>query len=110
MARRISGERSIKICDKSYTLRLSFDTLEEIEDKYGSLLTLFNTKKLMKLTVLYFIFAKMANVGSQKAMDICINGDFGAISEAIGDVISATLNPEKKTGGKKSGNVKARKG
>lgn len=110
MARRISGERSIKIGNKSYTLRLSFDVLEEIEDKYGSIIDLFNGNKSMKLSVIYFLFAKMADVDTEKAMNICNQGDLGEVSELIGEVMAATLNPENQTGGKKSGNAKARKG
>lgn len=110
MARRISGERSIKVGNKSYTLRLSFDALEEIEDKYGSIIDLFNSNKNTRVSVIYFLFAKMVGVDAQKAMDICNQSDFGEISELIGEVMAATLNPENKTGGKKSGNVKARKG
>lgn len=110
MARRISGERSIKIGNKSYTLRLSFDVLEEIEDKYGSIIDLFINKNNVRVSVIYFMFAKMVGIDVQKAMDICNQSDFGNISELIGEVMSATLNPENQTGGKKSGNAKARKG
>ena len=110
MARKISGERSLKVGGKTYTLRLSFDALEEIEDKYGSIVDLFNTNKSMRLSVIYFLFAKMANVDPQQAMSICNQGDLGDVSELIGEVMAATLNPEGKSGDKKAGNAKARKG
>lgn len=112
MVKRISGERSLKIGAKNYTLRLSFKALEDIEVKYGSILDLFNPSdgENIKLSVIYYTFSKMVGISPEDGMVICNLGMLGEISETIGDVLAATLNPEKQTGGKKPGNAKARKG
>ena len=99
MAKKISGERSLKVGGKTYTLRLGFDETSEIEDRYGSFPKLMQEIATYepRLSMLAFVLSQMIKVEPTKAFAIMMEDRdkvFGVIVEAI----LATLNPENEKG------------
>lgn len=95
MARRISGERSVKIGKKTYTLRLGFDEMSQIEDRYGSMMKLLDElcQPGARLSLLAFIFSQMAGITETKAFALSMEFKI-KVYEGITSVLMATLNPE----------------
>jgi len=99
MARKIAGERSLKIGKKTYTLRLGFEELSTIEDRYGSIITTIAefTSGEPKISVLAFIFAQAARLDTTEAFRLCMENRSDVFASVI-EVIMATLNPEGEKG------------
>jgi len=101
MAKLISGERSLKVGGETYTLRLGFDALSAIEDRYGSIITIMAdiSRGDPKLSLLSYIFSCTANLDQTRAFAISMEYK-REVFECIIEVINATLNPEKETASK----------
>ena len=99
MARRISGERSLKVGGKTYTLRLDFDALSAIEDRYGSIIKIITefSDGQPKLSLLAFMFCHTARINQTKAYSLTMEFNSDVFTGML-EVISATLNPEKEKG------------
>lgn len=101
MARRISGERSVKLGKKTYALRLGFDETSAIEDRYGSMTILLDElcKPGARLSLLAFIFSQMAGVTETKAFALSMEFKV-EVYKGLTSVLLATLNPENEKGSK----------
>ena len=108
MAKQISGERSLKAGDETYTLRLDFEAMSSIEDYIdGPLLGFLNSLGqgvMPKLSVISFILGALAKIETSDAWRLIQEVGLYKAMEAITDVLKATLDPE----GLPKGNPKAR--
>jgi len=99
MARKISGERSLKVGKKTYTLRLGFDEVSAIEDRYGSFVKLMQEVATHepRLSMLAFVLSQMISVEPTKAYTIMMENRDEVLGTIV-EVMLATLNPENKKG------------
>lgn len=99
MAKKISGERSLKVGKETYTLRFGFDEMGQVEDRYGP----FNAIQIeissgkARYTLLAFILSEMARIPPTEAFAILMEYPTEALT-CIVEVIMATVNPENKKG------------
>ena len=99
MAKKISGERSLKVGKKTYTLRFGFDEMGQVEDRYGNfkgiLIEISGGKA--RYSLMAFILSDMAKIPPTKAFAIMMENQ-EKVLQVIAEVILVTVNPEKVKG------------
>lgn len=101
MAKRISGEQSIKIGSKTYTLRLDFQALADIEDHLdGPITDYFQRKASPKLTDVAILFASLAHIERAEAWEAVKANGLPESLAVVTAVVVKTLMPEESTTGK----------
>lgn len=101
MAKRVSGERRIKVGTKTYTLRLDFAALADIEDSVGGPITDYLQKKAApKLSELSTLFASLAHIEPEAAWGVIQEYGMPETMQIVTEVIVSTLMPEDAPAGK----------
>lgn len=105
MAKRVSGERSIKVGSKTHVLRLDFQALADIEDFIdGPITDYFKRKKEPRLKEIAALFGYLAHIPPEDAWEVVKAYGLPESVEIITECIISTLMPE----GTEPGKAKAR--